>query len=127
MPYLHINLCETNKADMQEVIITQITPPELQVLIENSIRTVLSSIEQPTNTAEVEILTVPEAAKFLRLSVPTIYGLIHKQAIPVMKQSRRCYFSKSELIEYLKKGRKCTLAEIDADTDLFLAKMRKDA
>jgi excisionase family DNA binding protein len=112
---------------MQAVTITQITPPELQVLIENSIRTALSGLEKTTHTEEDEILTVPEAAKFLSLSVPTIYGLIHREAIPFMKRSRRCYFSKLELIEYLKKGRKCTLAEIDADTDLFLANLRKDA
>jgi excisionase family DNA binding protein len=112
---------------MQAVTITQITPPELQVLIENSIRSVLSTVEQSNYTSEDHILTVPEAAKFLHLSVPTIYGLIHRQAIPVMKQSRRCYFSKSELIEYLKKGRKCTLTEINADTTQFLSKLKKGA
>jgi excisionase family DNA binding protein len=58
-----------------------------------------------------ELLTVQDAAKFLSLSVPTIYGLISKNELPVMKRSKRCYFSKVELINYLKQGRKKTIAE----------------
>lgn len=72
-----------------------------------------------------ELLTVQGAAKFLSLSVPTIYGLIHKGEIPVMKRSKRCYFSKTELINYLKQGRKKTVLEIAIETDEFLAKNRK--
>ncbi len=72
-----------------------------------------------------ELLTVQGAAKFLSLSVPTIYGLIHKGEIPVMKRSKRCYFSKNELINYLKQGRKKTVLEIAIETDEFLAKNRK--
>jgi excisionase family DNA binding protein len=59
-----------------------------------------------------ELLTVQETAKFLHLSVPTIYSLISKSAIPSMKRSKRCYFLKADLIEYLKKGTKKTDAEI---------------
>lgn len=58
-----------------------------------------------------EIFTVIEAAKFLRLSVPTIYGLISHGDLPVMKRSKRCYFSKADLINYLKQGRRKTTAE----------------
>ncbi len=58
-----------------------------------------------------ELLTVQDVAKFLSLSVPTIYGLISKNELPVMKRSKRCYFSKIELINYLKQGRKKTIAE----------------
>ena len=72
-----------------------------------------------------ELLTVQGAAKFLSLSVPTIYGLIHKGEIPEMKRSKRCYFSKTELINYLKQGRKKTVLEIAIETDEFLAKNRK--
>ena len=69
-----------------------------------------------------ELLTVQQAAQFLSLRVPTIYGLLHKGELPVMKRSKRCYFSKVDLINYLKQGRKKTLAEVDYDTDDFLQK-----
>jgi excisionase family DNA binding protein len=62
-----------------------------------------------------DLLTVEDTAKFLHLSVPTIYGLIHKGALPVMKRSKRCYFSKKELIDYLRQGRRKTVSELDAE------------
>jgi hypothetical protein len=42
-----------------------------------------------------------------------------------MKRSKRCYFSKTELINYLKQGRKKTMSEIAIETDEFLAENRK--
>jgi excisionase family DNA binding protein len=75
---------------------------------------------QPTETDE--LLTVQDTAKFLSLSVPTVYTLISKGELPVMKRSKRCYFSKVELINYLKQGRKKTVREIEADADTYLKK-----
>jgi len=72
-----------------------------------------------------ELLTVQDAATFLRLSVPTVYGLISKGDLPVMKRSKRCYFSKIELINYLKEGRKKTNAEIDAEAQNFVTRKTK--
>ena len=77
--------------------------------------------EQPETE---ELFTVQDAAKFLSLSVATIYTLISKQELPVMKRSKRCYFSKIELINYLKQGRKKTLAEISNETENYLNKKR---
>lgn len=61
-----------------------------------------------------QILTVKEAAEILHLSVPTIYGYVSRNEIPFSKKGKRLYFSKSELIEWIKQGRKKTLAEIAA-------------
>jgi len=72
--------------------------------------------EQPETE---ELLTVQDAAKFLSLSVGTVYTLISKCELPVMKRSKRCYFSKVELINYLKQGRKKTLAEIANDAEQY--------
>lgn len=71
-----------------------------------------------------ELLTVPQAAEFLSLSVPTIYGLIHRTAIPCMKRSKRVYFSKDELIKYLKEGAK-VVPDYAADADAFLSTCKK--
>jgi predicted DNA-binding transcriptional regulator AlpA len=61
-----------------------------------------------------ELLTVEDTAKFLRLSVATVYGLSRKRDIPVLKRSKRIYFLRADLIQYLKQGRKKTNAEIAA-------------
>ena len=69
-----------------------------------------------------ELLTVQDTAKFLSLSVPTIYTLISKGELPVMKRSKRCYFSRVDLMNYLKQGRKKTLAERANEADTYLKK-----
>ena len=55
---------------------------------------------QPEN-----FLTVNEAARFLSLSKFTIYSKVSKGEIPFMKRSKRLYFSKIALIEYIKVGK----------------------
>ena len=72
-----------------------------------------------------DVLTVKEAAKFLTLSIPTIYGLISKGELPVMKRSKRCYFSKKELLSYLKEGRKKTVFETAKEAEEFIQNRRR--
>src|SRR5690606_33856922 len=92
----------------------------------------LSSIEnlildlkhQPTKVEPTEqpekLLTVQEAAQFLNLTVPTIYSKVSKGELPVMKRSKRLYFSSTELMEYLKEGRKKSNAEIEQEAKAYL-------
>lgn len=96
----------------------------------NNIETLLLDLkhlpkEQCEQVETDELFTVQDTAKFLSLSVPTVYTLISKGDLPVMKRSKRCYFSKVELIKYLKQGRKKTQSEIDAETDQFLSRKKK--
>jgi len=60
-----------------------------------------------------KLLTVHQAAEFLRLTVPTIYSKVSKGELPVMKRSKRLYFSRIELTDYIKAGRKKTQADIN--------------
>ena len=88
----------------------------LQASINEIKQLLLLKTSQPQKDTD-ELLTVQDAAKFLSLSVPTVYGLISKKELPVMKRSKRCYFSKVELINYLKQGRQKTHAEIATDVE----------
>ena len=72
-----------------------------------------------------QLLTVQQAAQFLNLSVPTIYSKASKGELPVMKRSKRLYFSSTELIEYLKEGRKKSNAEIEQEAEAYLSNTRK--
>jgi excisionase family DNA binding protein len=62
--------------------------------------------EQSKTEATEKFLTINEASEFLNLSVPTLYSKVSKGELPVMKRSKRLYFSSVELMEYIKKGRK---------------------
>ena len=71
-----------------------------------------------------QLLTIAQAAQFLDVSVPTIYGYVHRSTIPVMKRSKRLYFSKQDLTEYLKQGRRKTVDEIATEANEYLAKRK---
>lgn len=72
-----------------------------------------------------ELLTITQAARFLNLSVPTIYGKVSRKDIPVNKQGKRLYFYKSELVEWVKAGRKKTVSEIRQEAEQsFIPKKR---
>ncbi len=77
-------------------------------------------IEQPE-----QLLTIQEAAEFLSLTVPTLYSKVSKGELPVMKRSKRLYFSRTELMNYLKDGRKKSFAEIDREAETYLLNKKK--
>ncbi|UJH91693.1 helix-turn-helix domain-containing protein [Antarcticibacterium sp. 1MA-6-2] len=88
---------------------------ELKQLLLNKSR------QHPTEQPE-QLLTVQDTAVFLSLSVPTIYSKVSKGELPVMKRSKRLYFSRKELLEYVKGGRQQTNAEIESEANLYLKK-----
>lgn len=72
-------------------------------------------IEQPE-----KLLTIKEAAKFLNLTVPTIYSKVSKRELPYMKRCKNLYFSEKELMEYVKQGKAKTYAEIENEANTYL-------
>lgn len=78
----------------------------------------------PQPEAEI-LLTVKEAAKFLSLTVPTIYGLVHHAEIPVNKRGKRLYFSRQELTAWIKTGRKKTNDEILKEAESYFEKPKR--
>lgn len=69
-----------------------------------------------------QLLTIQQAGQLLNLSVPTLYGYVQRAEIPVCKRGKRLYFSKQELTDWIKAGRKLTREEI---TDQAATKLRK--
>lgn len=92
---------------------------ELHEKIDKLTMLVLSEKEQKQEVRE-KLLTVKEAAEYLSLSVPTIYGLISKGELPVMKRSKRCYFTTEGLLNYLKMGRRKSKTDLDNVVDSYL-------
>jgi excisionase family DNA binding protein len=74
-----------------------------------------------------QFLTVKETAMFLHLSVPTIYSKAARRELPFMKRSKRLYFAKSDLEDYLKDGRVKTVREIEEEADQFLSSKNRRA
>jgi excisionase family DNA binding protein len=77
----------------------------------------------PTN----DLLTITQAADFLTLSKFTIYGLVQRREVPFSKRGKRLYFSKQDLIDWIKTGSKSTIIEMQSRATDFLTtpKIRK--
>jgi len=93
---------------------------QLSKKLENIERLLLQKNEQQPTEQSDQLFTVQEAADFLNLTVPTIYSKVSKSELPVMKRSKRLYFSKIELLNYLKQGRKKTFAETASEADKYI-------
>jgi excisionase family DNA binding protein len=81
--------------------------------------------EQPTTEQPEQLLTIQEAAEFLSLTVPTMYSKTSKGELPFMKRGKRLYFSRTELLDYLKEGRRKTNAEIEQEAKAYLLNNKK--
>lgn len=76
-----------------------------------SIEKLLAENGSITKTEPDQLLTIQQAGEFLNLSVPTLYGYVQRAEIPVNKRGKRLYFSKQELFDWIKEGRRKTLSE----------------
>ena len=81
---------------------------------------------QPQDPAE-QFLTVDETAKFLNLSVPTIYSKVARRELPYMKRGKRLYFARKDLETYLQGGRVKTVREIEDEADQYLTSKTRRA
>ena len=109
------------------MIIVQLDKEQLNSIIENAVRNVLDDEKNQMEQAEQEpqLLTIGQAAEFLNLTVPTMYCKVSKGEIPFMKRSKRLYFSKSELLQYIKEGRRKTNFEIEQEAQNFVSLNKK--
>lgn len=70
-------------------------------------------------------LTINQASEFIKLSVPTIYGLVGKNEIPFSKKGKRLYFCKKELVDWINEGRKKTRTELSEAINDFMRKKKR--
>lgn len=113
---------------MHNLILSPIDPEKLITDISERVTAnILKAVQNnnPTTEQPEQLLTIQEAAQFLNLTVPTIYSKVSKGELPVMKRSKRLYFSRTELLEYLKDGRKKSNAEIEAEAKAYLLNNKK--
>ena len=68
-----------------------------------------------------ELMNIKQAGDFLHLTVQTLYNKVSKNEIPFMKRGKRLYFSKEQLMDYLKQGSNEMQADIDREVNEFLS------
>ncbi|MGC6532409.1 MAG: helix-turn-helix domain-containing protein [Flavobacteriales bacterium] len=90
---------------MKESIVVEMSVQELKSLI---LKSILEAQQTSANKISgkdpisPDLMTVHQAAKFLSLSPSTIYTKVSQGRLPFLKQTKRLYFLKDDLIEHLK-------------------------
>ena len=87
----------------------------------NEVRDLLLKQSKQSEPKPDKFLTIKEAALFLSLTVPTMYSKVSKGELPVMKRGKRLYFLQSELLEYIKGGKKKSTSEIEQEAKAYLS------
>jgi excisionase family DNA binding protein len=73
-----------------------------------------------------EIMTIEEAATFTKLTKTTIYSKVSDGTIPSNKRGGRLYFSKDELTNWIKGGKKKTIWDIEAQAAEYIKGKRNE-
>ena len=110
---------------MHDILMTPLRLNELETLIENSVRKVLSEQSRPDSDGTDQLLSITQASNFIGLKVPTLYSKASLGTIPCNKQAGRLYFLKSELTKWIQEGRRKTLSEQTAEALNGLSKKKK--
>jgi excisionase family DNA binding protein len=107
------------------MVIIQLDSEQLNSVIQNAIRKVLSEIPKPNQPKNDRIFIIKEAAEFINKSVPTLYALVSRGEIKHSKKGKRLYFFEEDLISYIKEGRRKTQTELAADAKTYIAHKSK--
>ena len=91
---------------------------ELAALVEQSVRKVFNENSGNTTETEKEIMNAKEAAKFLSISLSTLYAKTSQRLIPHTKQGG-LYFKRTELIGWLAQSKKLTREEVEMGEVIF--------
>lgn len=86
---------------------------------------ILNNQNQSEPEQSEQFLSIQEAAQFLNLTVPTVYSKVSRGELPYMKRGKRLYFSNTELMDYVKAGRKVSESEIEQEAEAHLSNIKK--
>lgn len=83
----------------------------------------LVEVKQPQQVPLKRIpIDITEACHIIGKAKPTVYTLVRKRLIPYYKNGKKLYFFEDELLEWISKGRKKTLQEIELEAKLNYGK-----
>ena len=67
-----------------------------------------------------DLMDIEEAARYLRLSIATIYSKVCKSELPASKKGKKLYFSRNELKDWVSEGKRKTPDAITANAEAYL-------
>lgn len=115
---------------MEKTVFISLPIEDFQTVIIDCVNSCLKNSKQVQNEQPTETdrwFDLNELCQYLpdKPTKPTVYGWVSAGIIPVHKGSKRLRFLKSEIDNWLRQGRKKTLAEIASEADQYLTKKKR--
>jgi excisionase family DNA binding protein len=85
---------------MTETIFTTLTRNDLKALLQESIQELLADQNRQVVITNSELMTTRQAAEYLNMALPTLYGYVNRDQIPFLKRGR-LHFRKADLDNWL--------------------------
>ena len=104
------------------IILSQINLQELADLLSSRIKgDLIKSIPPPTQISKNELpIGFDKAMEILCMKERTLRAKIATNEIPYYQRARQLYFFESELIEYIKTGKRKTVSEIQEEAQAYI-------
>jgi len=96
-------------------VVYEVTEENLTLLAEQ----ILKAINDGKKLGEDKYLTIEELVELIGYKKTSIYGLVQKRKIPYHKKGK-LFFLKSEIMEWLKSGKKATSTDITKRANEYL-------
>ena len=95
---------------------------DLEKRIHRLIQEHFPNSRENTKEPEDEIFSLKGTAKFLELAPSTIYNYVSNGDIPYSKRGKKLYFSKKDLLTWIKSSRVKCNSEIEVEAQEYLKK-----
>lgn len=115
---------ETQQKTLEDIVkelVREVVREEINLALERH----LPSLAVAQQAITPEIMDIGAAAQYLKLSKPTVYGMVQKMKIPNYKRGKRLYFYKSDLDEYVMRGRRKTMEEIEREAASYIVRSKR--
>lgn len=98
---------------------------EFKAFLREALREIMSEKEVKASKENASLMTIKEAAAFLKLKVSTLYEKTAEKVIPHIKRGKRLYFYIDELERWLKEGKVKTVHELQTEAATYTMQRRK--
>ena len=108
---------------MQEKIIvfTETLLDQLVVKLADKI----ANSSQSDHVSSEELLDVTQTSQLIKLTKPTLYGLVHRNKIPFYKKGKKLYFYRSEILNWINSGKSTTKEDLEDRANEYILKNNK--
>ncbi len=102
---------------MNELVITQINLDDISTIVRDELQKFFADKQEKPQSDELG--GIDFAIKLTGLAKSTIYCLCSSRQIPHSKRGKRLYFSRNDLTEWLKAGKRKTQSEISVEANNY--------